>query len=138
MEKFLKIYRTLDASNLELLSEIYEDEIVFIDPAHEIKGLPHLTEYFRQLYQDINHINFEFEHPLRVQDAGYVQWAMTFSHPSIKKGKDIVVEGATCIRFGDEDKVIYHRDYFDLGSMLYQHIPILGSIVKTINRRLGT
>lgn len=137
MEKFLTTYQALNADNLEILSEIYGAEVVFIDPAHEIQGLWQLTEYFKKLYRDINHINFNFHHPLQMNDVGYVQWSMTFSHPSIKKGKDIVVEGATFVRFGDKGKVVYHRDHFDLGSMLYQHIPLLGGVIKTINRRLG-
>lgn len=138
MEHFLKTYQRINKDNLDLLSEIYGSEIVFIDPAHEIRGLAQLTGYFRNLYRDINHINFDFHHPLQMNDVGYVQWTMTFSHPGMKKGKDINVEGATFVRFENDSKVIYHRDHFDLGSMLYQHIPFLGGIIKSINRRLGT
>lgn len=137
MEHFLTTYQSLQANNLGLLAEIYEKDVVFIDPAHEIRGLASLTDYFNKLYQNSNHISFDFDHPLRINDRGYVQWQMSFSHPSIKKGLNIEVEGATFVRFVGTGKVIYHRDYFDLGSMLYQHIPLLGGVVKTINRRLG-
>jgi hypothetical protein len=42
------------------------------------------------------------------------------------------------LQFDKAGKVRYHRDYFDLGAMLYEHLPLLGSLVKTIKRRLGT
>ncbi len=138
MENFLSTYQKLNADNLALLSEIYSPEIVFIDPAHEIQGLTPLTKYFANLYKNINHINFEFHQPLKADNAGYVQWTMTFSHPSMKKGQNITVEGATYIRFAEDGRVSYHRDHFDLGCMIYQHIPGLGRVIKTINRRLGT
>lgn len=74
---------------------------------------------------------------MEMDGAGYVQWTMNYSHSAINKGKNITVQGATFVRFVENGKVIYHQDYFDLGSMLYQHVPVLGSIIKSINRRLG-
>ncbi len=137
MDNFLNTYQRLNRDNLALLSEIYRPEIIFVDPAHKIEGLTLLTEYFNNLYRNINHISFEFHNPLKVELSGYVQWTMTFSHPSIKKGQNISVEGATYVRFAEDGKVLFHRDHFDLGSMVYQHIPGLGRVIRTINRRLG-
>lgn len=137
MDAFLETYTRLQADNLHLLAEIYSPDIHFTDPAHELRGLQQLEEYFRNLYANITHIQFEFFHPHRVEDEGYVQWRMAFSHPRLHKGKHINVHGATFLQFAKNNKVYIHRDYFDLGAMLYQHLPILGPAVKMINRRLG-
>lgn len=137
MNAFLETYTRLQADNLHLLAEIYSPEIHFTDPAHELRGLQQLEEYFRNLYANITHIQFEFSHPHRVENEGYVQWRMTFSHPRIHKGKSVTVPGATFLQFDNNNKVCVHRDYFDLGAMIYQHLPVLGSAVKMVNRRLG-
>jgi len=138
MEKFLQMYKELNADNLHLLAEVYSSDIQFIDPAHEITGLNHLTEYFAELYQNVGSIAFEFYDLMHQDKVSYIQWNMTFSHKSLDRGKPIVVQGTTFLRLNEEGKVSYHRDYFDLGSMLYEHIPILGRLVTTIKRRLGT
>lgn len=138
MENFLRVYKQLDADNLDLLADIYDNEIIFCDPAHKIEGLTQLRTYFWNLYKNLEQIDFDFHHPVKMDDTGYVQWTMTFSHPAVNKGQNIRVEGATFVQFNNEGKVIYHRDHFDLGSMIYQHIPVLGRIIKTINRRLGS
>lgn len=138
MERFLEIYNQLNADNIELIQEIYTDDIHFIDPAHEIRGLPKLRDYFTSLYANLNTIHFDFAHPLLTRCEGYVQWTMSMSHPKLKKGADIAVSGATFVKFSDDSRVYYHRDYFDLGAMLYQHLPLIGPVVKTINRRLGS
>lgn len=138
MDNFLKTYKKLNRDNLTLLNEIYRPEIVFIDPAHRIEGLTSLSTYFHHLYTNINHISFDFHNPLQVEQAGYVQWTMIFSHPHIKKGRMITVDGASYVQFAEDGKVCFHRDHFDLGTMIYQHIPGLGRVIKTINRRLGT
>lgn len=137
MNTFLETYQKLNADNLFLLAEIYTPEIHFIDPAHELRGLAEVEAYFLRLYANLTHINFNFFHPHRSVSEGYVQWQMTFSHPQILRGKHIVVPGTTFIKFDKRDKVFFHRDYFDLGAMLYQHLPLLGPTVKMINRRLG-
>ncbi|HGP4674712.1 TPA: nuclear transport factor 2 family protein, partial [Vibrio cholerae O1] len=36
-----------------------------------------------------------------------------------------------------EGKVTYHRDYFDMGEMLYEQLPVLGQVIRAIKRRLG-
>lgn len=137
MEQFLSNFQKLDIDNLDLLDDIYSKDVVFIDPAHKMEGLTELTSYFNNLYKKIAYISFDFHNPVQEGNNGYVQWKMTFSHKSIKGGKEIFVDGATYIKFGEDNKVIYHRDHFDLGSMVYQYIPLLGSVINFIKRRIG-
>lgn len=137
MDTFLQTYNTLNKENLHLLANIYSNDIHFIDPAHEIRGLRPLEEYFRNLYENLTSINFGFQHPQQVGDEGYVQWLMTYSHPRLNRGKTVSLQGTTFLRFDGSGKACFHRDYFDLGAMLYQHLPILGRVVRLINGRLG-
>lgn len=138
MNDFLDVYRSLSSENLHRLEEIYTADIHFVDPAHEIKGLDNLRGYFEKLYANVKSVEFDFHDPFRSEGSGYVQWTMHFAHPRLNGGRKIAVPGSSFLRFTDNDKVFFHRDYFDLGSMLYLHLPILGNIVRSINRRLGS
>ncbi|HDY7901818.1 TPA: nuclear transport factor 2 family protein, partial [Vibrio vulnificus] len=53
-----------------------------------------------------------------------------------KKGACVEVKGVSHLKF-EAGKVIYHRDYFDLGEMLYENLPLLGGIIRAIKQRLG-
>ena len=138
METFLQTYTSLNHSNLHLLGSIYTDDVIFIDPVHSIKGLPQLTAYFEALYRNISSIEFSFTDPIREKDIGYVQWTMTYSHPRIQKGNLIDVPGVSFLKFHASGKVNYHRDQFDLGCMLYEHLPVLGRVISTVKGRLGS
>ena len=138
MKGFLEIFNTLSSDNLHRLDEIYTSDIRFIDPAHEINGLEELRNYFAKLYANVSSVNFDFHEVVSDGSSGYVQWTMHFSHPRLNGGQTIIVPGASFLRFSSTGKVSYHRDYFDLGSMLYQHLPLIGSVVRSINRRLGS
>lgn len=138
MQHFMETYQKIDAKHLDLLETIYTSDIHFIDPAHEIHGLSHLTAYFQSLYNNIHTINFKFADWVQQGSEAYVQWQMQFSHPKIKGGQSVTVPGATFLRFSSDDRVAYHRDYFDLGQMIYQHLPLLGRAISHIKRRLGS
>lgn len=138
MKHFLDTFQKLDAGNLDLLTEIYAADIRFIDPAHEIRGLDRLTDYFAALYKNVTAIRFDFHHALSSGNEAWVQWEMAFSHPRIKRGKTVTVSGASHLEFDAAGKVFLHRDYFDLGAMLYEHLPLLGGVITALKRRLGS
>ena len=67
----------------------------------------------------------------------YVQWRMVMRHPRLRKGSPVTVEGLSRLEFDAEEKVKLHRDYFDLGEMLYENLPLIGMVVTSIKKRLG-
>ena len=137
MEKFLEMYQKLSGENLDTLQSVYREDIRFIDPSNVIVGIDNLTSYFSALYKNIDSIDFSFHQPLILENKGYVSWEMTFRHSRLAGGKPITVEGVTYLEFDDKGMVFHHRDYFDLGAMLYEHIPLLGRLLKSIKRGLG-
>lgn len=137
LESFLRVYEKLDAENLYLLDNIYSADVSFIDPAHKIEGLVALKEYFSELYQNVSSINFSFSHHQQQENDAYIQWQMTLRHPRLNRNQEIIVPGISYLHYDQAGKVSLHRDYFDLGTMLYEQLPLLGSIIKTVKRRLG-
>ena len=71
-------------------------------------------------------------------NEAWLSWVMIFAHPRIAGGRPVRVEGATRLQFDAWGKVCLHRDYFDLGAMLYEQLPLLGPVVRAIKGRLGT
>ncbi|MGY3875949.1 nuclear transport factor 2 family protein [Aeromonas enteropelogenes] len=137
LARFVALYQQLDRQQLHRLSEVYADEVIFIDPAHRIEGLAALSDYFAALYQRLAYCRFVITSQQQQGRQAWLGWTMTFSHPRLRGGKPVTVEGATRLEFDEQGKVCLHRDYFDLGAMLYEQLPLLGSLVRTIKGRLG-
>lgn len=132
-EKFIEVYQRLNKDNLFLLNDIYHKDIEFIDPLHQVHGLNDLHHYFSGLYSNVSHCKFEISDVVSTDDSTFLYWNMSYAHPKLNKGKSIIVAGHSRLTFTDE-KVIAHRDYFDVGSLLYRHIPLLGSVIKRIDK----
>lgn len=134
---FADTFAQLDKHNLDRLPEIYAAEIHFTDPLHDLHGLDTMHGYFEQLYANVTHIDFDFQQCETVREGqGLLRWTMTFCHPRLKKGKEIKVDGCSCIFF--RDGLVYrHIDYYDAGALLYEHIPLLGGIINWLKGRLA-
>lgn len=66
-----------------------------------------------------------------------VLWKMIMIAKKLNKGKPVTVEGDSHIRFGGaEGKAVYHRDYFDVGAMVYEHVPIVGGLTRYVKKKL--
>ncbi|NVJ61972.1 MAG: nuclear transport factor 2 family protein [Gammaproteobacteria bacterium] len=133
IDKFVDIYSNLTANNLHLLGDIYDNEIEFRDPVHQISGLSALTNYFSGMYQNISQYEIDILSRTQSGNTAYLEWNMKFAHPSLNKGNQIEFTGVSKLRFSE--KVYYHHDFFDLGAMLYEHVPVFGSVVRMIKKR---
>jgi len=141
MSEFLRDYARrfaeLDKDNLHRLGELYSDDIAFADPLHEVHGLPALQKYFADLYANVTDLQFEFHAYDQVREGkGYLRWTMTVRHAHLKHGKPITVQGCSHLLWTD-NKVFQHRDYFDAGAMLYEHLPVMGRMIRWLKGRLG-
>ncbi|WP_407333791.1 nuclear transport factor 2 family protein [Enterovibrio sp. 27052020O] len=136
LERFISIYTSLRKDNLHSLNTIYSPDVVFEDPAHRIEGYDNLARYFESMYTNVTDCRFEIHQHAVNGDAAFISWTMTLSHPKLSGGAERSVEGCSRLIL-KEGRVALHRDYFDLGEMLYEALPVLGAAVKMIKKRLG-
>jgi len=134
LQNFITTYQQLGVSDLTVLSALYRQDIEFQDPLHHLHGLPQLMAYFERLYQNLTQCDFVVHSLFYAGDRAAIYWSMTFRHRQLNAGQAISVEGHSQIR-GQLDKVIYHRDYFDLGQMLYEQLPVAGALIRWLKRR---
>ncbi len=134
LDNFVRVYQQLSKNNLELLGSIYHRDVIFVDPIHNIEGFNNLNLYFENLYQNLVSCEFIIEQVIRQDSQAAIYWKMIYQHPKLNSGRSVTIFGSSHIR-GKEDKVIYHRDYLDLGAMLYEQLPVLGRLIRWIKSK---
>jgi limonene-1,2-epoxide hydrolase len=125
-----------DAVTLDNFATVYSEDIVFVDPAHEVHGLEQLVRYSQSMYDNVISCRFEFTGVVESEKSAVLTWNMVLQHPKLNKGATFEVPGCSHIEF-DSKLITYHRDYFDLGSMIYERVPVLGMIIRKIKGGLG-
>jgi hypothetical protein len=132
IERFKAFYTSLKHAELSAIPDIYSVDVTLIDPVGTHTGLPALESYFKKLLKNAKHCDFSISTCAAMKptdqaesEAYCVVWQMHFAVPSLKKGQTITVDGMTHLKVRD-DRIVYHRDFYDLGQMIYDHIPLLG------------
>lgn len=130
-------YKNSSKEDMSLVTEFYDPNAEFTDPVGSIKGSENLKKYYSELYKNLKEINFDFPQIYQDKDTVIAIWVMTIKTDSLKGGEPVVVHGNSVITFNQNGQAIHHRDYFDLGEMVYEHIPVVGFFVRKIKAKLG-
>lgn len=137
IQKFSRFYTDLSSMKVDDLCSIYEKNVVFIDPIDTHHGIDSVKKYFSLLLQNTKHCQFTIHSTNKIGDNSVViKWTMTYATKRLNGGNPVSVEGITWLDILD-DKIILHRDYFDLGQMIYENVPLLGFFVKKVKGQLG-
>lgn len=139
--QFQSFYDGMTMKHIDRLGELYAENIIFTDPIKTVQGLAALTDYYRETFSTASDFDFTFvdEPVLAKESAGQsavFEWHMTFSQKKLNGGRPIVLPGLSKVRYSGA-KIIEHRDYYDLGKMIYEHLPVVGGLVKKLRNSIA-
>lgn len=135
-QKIRRIFNAFDPSKPELLAELYAESAVFQDPVTKVTGREKIRGYYSKAYRQVKEIKFEFGEMSESGDTIWAPWQMRLVVANLNGGKPFSVEGVSLLQFDSKDQLVFHRDYLDLGQMVYEKIPIFGKIIRTFKAML--
>lgn len=131
-----KAWSRFDLEALEILEPIYSPGVTFIEPAGKIQGRDQVFSHFRESCKNLIDCRFVFDDQLETvsHDRACLVWSMQFRHRKLSGGRQIITNGISLLEFTDQIK--FHRDWFDLGQTVYEHVPIIGSVIRLIKGKM--
>lgn len=135
LQQLVTFYQTLDRTRLTMLAEIYHPDVRLSDPVGEHQGLAVVEQYFASLLKNMRYCRFVVTLTREFDSDALLLWRMEYAHPSLQGGADQTLEGSSYLQFR-EGKVVFQRDYYDMGAMLYEKLPLLGSVIGLVKKRL--
>ena len=135
-QRVKEAYLSIGSENVANLESLYTPDIHFEDPSHAVQGKRSLMKYLHKQFSNLSKCSFKFHSSIASETDIFLTWTMFLNHPKLRGGDTIRVEGSSYLRTRN-GKIYYHRDYFDMGAMLYEHLPLLGRIIQRLKQRLG-
>lgn len=120
----------------ENLAAYYHDNAVFIDPVEKIQGIASMMHYFNHAYKNLDDCQFRFEKHSQCNEQIFIVWKMHLRHRALNNGKPLVIDGISHLELMGE-KIVFHRDYYDVSSMLHDNLPLLGQVSRWLKRKLA-
>ena len=136
LAQFKQLFNRLSAGNIRDISGVYSADVVFQDPFSKTEGIAELTEYFSGAYANVISCQFDFGEPVINGGDVCIPWIMRLRHKRIRGGHQVNVDGISQLQI-HRGKVASHRDYFDVGQLLYENLPVLGKAIRWIRSQAG-
>ncbi len=136
IDRFERFYRELGQGAANELADVYDEQVIFVDPVAEHEGLLALKGYFQNLMQNCRSCRFDMTIHRLGSCSAFITWTMSFEHAQLRGGKPITVDGISQLDIAG-DKIVKQRDYYDMGAMIYENVPVLGFVVAGLRRRMA-
>ncbi len=137
VEKFRAFFGDLREDLIKKdVRSVYAPDVRFNDTLKSIKGVDALERYLVETARSVESCKVEIEEVLTSPSGVYVRWRMGIRFKKFHKGTTQESIGMTHLRFDKEGRVAYHQDYWDSGANLFEKVPVLGSGIRAVKRRL--
>ena len=130
-------YARMTRADLAQLGDIYASNAYFRDPFNEVRGVPAIRAIFERMFDQLADCRFRVIETIADPGGAMMTWDMTFRFRRIRPDVLQAMHGATHLRFDTRGLVVYHRDYWDAAGELYAKLPIIGSLIRLLERRMG-
>lgn len=134
-EKLTQFFENLTEDiSMDSFREIYADEVKFKDPFNEVEGSQAVYEIFAHMYRNLNEPRFIIKEYIDKEQIAYVKWEFIFSFKNEKTQN--AFEGVSRLEIDESGKVIRHTDYWDAAEHMYEKMPVIGWMLRTIKRKI--
>lgn len=134
--RIVALYEALSPAQLPRLAEIYTDDARFKDPFNEVQGLTAIRRIFEHMYETLDGPRFVI-HERTLQGAHcFLTWDFVFTLRSGQR-ETLTVRGASHLQLAEDGRIQVHRDYWDVAEELYEKLPLLGTLMRFLRRRLA-
>ena len=118
------------------LDQTYAPDVYFNDTLKEVRGSATLAHYLAESARAVADCRVEYQDITRNVEGEYlVRWKMMIRFRKFARGLETWSVGISHLRFGSDGRVVYHQDYWNAADGVYQHIPILGGLIRAIRKR---
>ena len=115
--------------------QLYASELHFSDALMMTRDRDRVVEHFQGLVDAGTAVQVEILKTIVSEADVYLIWSMQAEFTPVRQSVVSDTIGITHLRFNEAGHVVLHQDFWDTGLGFYQHIPVLGRVVKSINRR---
>lgn len=137
-DAYVALISNLAPETLPELRRVTADNVRFCDPFNDVEGRGAMLSVLERTFDDVRGLDFVVLGRAMTPDGdvGYLRWRMTgrlralFDRPWSQ-------DGMSEVHLDTQGLVTAHIDYWDAASGLYEHIPVLGTVLRIIRRRVA-
>ena len=133
LREFKEWFINLNESTLDNIVSYYDENVFFKDPFNEFNGREKLKNLFIHMFVTLKNPHFVFIDNIENSEGVFLTWDFIFSY----KENSFKIHGSSHLKLNDAEKIVYHRDYWDVGEELLLKIPLIKSLYGLFQSKLA-
>jgi ketosteroid isomerase-like protein len=137
VDRFRQFLSHLDEKTArEETEKVYAPDAYLNDTLKTVRGAPAIRDYFVKTARGLDSMSVQFD-DLAVSGGNYYfRWTMETRMKNLARGKTVRTIGVTLVRFDREGRVIMHQDFWDSAQGVWEHVPVIGAVIRRIRAGL--
>jgi ketosteroid isomerase-like protein len=140
LQEVERFFNQLAPADLDRLASVYTEDAYFKDPFNEVRGLAAIRRIFAHMFDALERPRFVITQSVQQGAQCFVTWDFIFGLRG-RPGDEITVRGASHLVLQEDGghwRIAMHRDYWDVAEELYEKLPVLGSLMRWLKRRVNS
>ncbi|MFD2261892.1 nuclear transport factor 2 family protein [Lacibacterium aquatile] len=126
-------WQNLTPDRISRVRALCTSDVRFVDPFNDLVGVERMEAMLQHMFAALDTPRFVVIDRAMGEKAGYLRWEFTCRW----SGNATSINGMSEVSFAANGQVVSHRDHWDSGEQVYGRVPLLGSVIKLVKKRLS-
>ena len=133
IKELTKWYENLKEGSLDEMDLFYDENVFFKDPFNEFKGRDKLKKAFAHMFVNLGNPHFVILDTIENSECVFLTWDFYLKF----KGRRHKIHGSSHLKYDKENRIVYHRDYWDVGEEILLNVPFIRLIYSYFRKKLA-
>lgn len=138
VDALVSFYENLSEQSLACFAQHYAEHAYFKDPFNEGHGLELIERVFSHMFTQVAEPRFKVLERVVDERGAVLVWEFLFRIRRSGPSDTQVIRGVSHLKFDAEGLVVWHRDYWDAAEELYAKWPVIGVLLRWLQRKMGS
>lgn len=136
LRRYIELFETITPVSLATLDKYFAPGAHFKDPFNDVYGAAAIRHVFTRMFETCLDVQFVVTHSFLQNDRAVLTWTMSFRpNVALLRKQHWKIPGTSLLQFAADGCVLEHVDYWDSGSYFYARLPIIGAVIRALQRR---
>lgn len=136
LKQLVPFYEALTPQSIDGFDAFYAEDAKFRDPFNQVDNLEAIKKIFRHMFVQVNDPAFSVRKAIVGEGDAIIFWAFHFRFRGLGCKTTQCLEGVSHLAFAPDGKVTLHRDYWDAAEELYSRLPVVGTLMRGLQRMM--
>jgi steroid delta-isomerase len=138
IQRIARLFSALSPADVPHLVDHYCEDAEFVDPFNAVRGIASIEQIFQHMFERLDNPRFDVLTAFGDASEAMLTWDFRFrfrnSWLQRRTDPDQRIHGATRLLFATDGRVCLHRDYWDAAAEFYEHLPLIGPLMRRLRQ----